>query len=214
MALAIHTGKQKAMSYSAKDLEHSSWPFYLAFKVVGQHPKFARPPSGGDELLEFTRSHEGGDSGNRERYEIEDSCKNTLTFNDARTNIPGKVESTDEKTPVPAALRAARAGNIGRKATKHQRKLETVATQASINASSIAKSMRENIVLMEERNAMRAFTAEACMTDEGKKERAEYFPLMRRTYLRRARERISDGKEELSHEKGSSSGVIESDDLN
>jgi len=42
--------------------------------------KFAPPPSGGNELLEFTPSHEEGDSGNRESYDIEDSCKKKLMF--------------------------------------------------------------------------------------------------------------------------------------
>ena len=88
--------------------------------------------------------------------------------------------------------RAMRGGHYGRKRAKkelYNQKFDQITLH---NARVMAESMRRRVELMEEKNAMHAFSVGQFNTEEEKRDRDEFFRLTRIDHLRRLRERNSD----------------------
>lgn len=87
---------------------------------------------------------------------------------------------------------------VGRKTAKRQREVDQVAKVSMESASYIAASLKRKAEIEEDKPSMKLLSSGPCDTAEDEREKAEYVRMMRRKYLRRAKER--ETKEEHNTE--------------
>lgn len=174
MAIAKHLGKRNKMSYDAKDYPHENWKNHLAFKTLRGHPKFCDLPV----------SAQGSQCD-----EVVPSSVTGTEENDTEEIIPvlqaAVVETNNNKTTEKIISRSR---PIGKKAAIRIRAEDAMKEASVKNAGSIAASLKRRTELMEEKNAMLAFSREDCETEEDLKERSEFLRMIRKRHMRRMRE--------------------------
>lgn len=58
------------------------------------------------------------------------------------------------------------------------------------NAQTIAKAIKRRVELIEGKNVIQAFSINECVTEEGKRDKAEFIGLARAVHLKRIKERL------------------------
>lgn len=211
MAIAKHLGKRATMSYDARSFPHYKWVYNQAFAVLRRIPKFR------DDIAMV--NHEGGaetgsvaNSGlyleTEDREEVDETGEGEYS---AAVALSGATSSTVKETVRDSDTVGStedetvhehggnRGGHPGRKKAKkgsQKIKLDLIAVE---NAKKIADAMERRVQLIEEKNALQAFSITECVTEEEKRDRAEFFRLTRSVHLKRARERIGGAAANLNH---------------
>lgn len=98
-----------------------------------------------------------------------------------------------------------------RKAAKRQRDAGALAKANMENVMNIVKSLQLKAELEEEKNGMKMFSSLPYESEQNEKDKAEYFRMMRRRYLRRARGR--EATEKKFSVDGAASDCEAGDDL-
>ena len=179
MAIAIHVGKIDKMSYDFKDLDHDVWQYRLAYKILRNHTKFMFQQS--VTTVPVTASDNAND-------DIEPLSIPKHVY-DSTINVSGNASASNSAANAEKQDDIEVAGDrpMGRKAVERQHEIVTVVRANMENEKSIARSLQHKAEFEEEKNDMKMYALAPCETDEDEKEKAEYFRMMRRRYLRRAR---------------------------
>lgn len=188
MAIAIHLDKIGKMSYDFKDLQHDAWSNHLAYKALCTHPKFHGTQPSSTSQLEDSNGIEAVARASAA------GCESTAPTREQTPSRVLVIDDDDEGGTSQSTPNANQRGGLaGRKSEKRAREADNVAKQNSLNGVRIAESLEKKAVLYEEKNAMRAFAMAPCDTEEDKQEKDEYFRMMRKHYLKRARVRLEEG---------------------
>ena len=200
MAVAKHLGKRSTMSYDARDYPYERCNNHLAFKVLRRVPKFQDQ----NDSEPIDSSNGDGRGTVTSVFASVDATGNAADNRGSNGGEAGLIENEKDSTDVsPNAVtpsgsgtvtegRAMSGGHYSRKRAKkelYNQKFDQITLQ---NARVMAKSMRRRVELMEEKNAMHAFSVGQFNTEEEKRDRDEFFRLTRIDHLRRLRERNSD----------------------
>lgn len=187
MTIARHLNKAGCITYDAKNLPHEDWVHHLAFKVLKDLPKFR------DDIDETSSPS---------TMPSEPATPNTETTNENATGDENdeRNRSEGESARIPSRSPAIKRkhesnGFVGRKKAKSEMVRNRQNEAAIRNAASIAASMKRRTDLLEEQNALIAFSASECITEEDEKDRDEFMKLTRRMHLKRLRESLSATEE-------------------
>lgn len=191
MAVAKHLGKRTTMSYDAKDYPHDLWKSHLAFKILKTHPKYS------DDAVVSNIVAEQATEGNDDSVTISE----TLEINDS-LNTSGEHIETEERIVVASStgteistLESEKEGSkrrpLGKKSSLRLRANDRFREQSVRNGENIAASLQRRTELLEEKNAMTAYSIEECKTQEDLDDRDEYLRLIRKQSLKRIRDRTT-----------------------
>lgn len=207
MAVAKHLGKRTSMNYDARTFPEDKWVYHLAFRVLRRVPKFGEQNDVGvddDGLFEDNGNYCNGESAGQIN-EAQDNNGNE----ERETSVANK--SSDIRAPTMTGLSTGslpdsdtggstaeesgnervgnRSGHPGRKKAKKDAVKERLHLIALENAQTIAQAMKRRVELIEQKNALQAFSIQECVTEEEKRDRAEFLRLTRAAHMRRIRER-------------------------
>lgn len=182
MAIARHLGKTANVSYEAKDFDHATWTNHLAYNELKDLPKFSMMDSSSSTL----------DIGNQRDLSESDTPSHPRAQPESSAN--SSQQSPTPSTPSSSRKRKeddSRGGFVGRKRAKADIVKFRQNEKALQNASLIASSLKCRTELMEEGNAMKAFSLSECVTEDDRKDRAEFMKLIRKAHLQRMRQQLT-----------------------
>lgn len=172
MAIARHIGKTETVTYEAKDLAHDEWPNYLAYNKLKTIPKFR------DDVDEREQAN------NSEVEVAQPASVDGNASESSEQQGPCSPSSSQKRKLEP------RGGFEGRKKAKMNQARQRYNEIALRNSSTIAASMKSRTDLMEEANALQAFSSKNCETEQDRTDRAEFLRLTRHAHLKRLPESL------------------------
>lgn len=195
MAVAVHLGKTRQMAdYDHVDELHTSWPNYCAWVVMRCQPKWdgakvagprTRCPSGGstnapDDRLASPASYD--DDGGPGAATSGQVTTGEHTLSGRAAVVEGGLEDPTREEALVTAARAVERPP-GRKAARSAK----LQMRELVAAEDLANSQRRANELRQARLDIMCFEG-SDMDDEDEQDKREFFKLMRRKALRRARE--------------------------
>lgn len=193
MTIARHLNKMGCITYQAKNFPHEEWVHHLAFNVVKNLPKFR------DDVDENSSTHNSSmsEEATANGMESPQSEETDGVVNNDLSESERDVENVSTQSPSPSKKREKVVPEFsGRKKAKNEMVRNRQNEAAIRNAASIAASMKRRTELLEEQNALIAFSASECLTQQARDERDEFMNLTRRIHLKRLRESFAAAEQQ------------------